>query len=90
MLYTFFLLFISGYWKFIDFDIEQDTAGTDNATSSSSGPKSANDVEGASSSSSAIDSSGNASTVPLGLGLGGLQPKVCSFSIFYEQFMLYI
>ncbi|KAI3727602.1 hypothetical protein L6452_16220 [Arctium lappa] len=54
---------------------QTDTGGTGNATSSSSATKSANDVEGASSSSPVIDNSGNAAAVPLGLGLGGLQPK---------------
>ncbi|KAI3787596.1 hypothetical protein L1987_42179 [Smallanthus sonchifolius] len=54
---------------------QKDAKGTENATSSSSAIKSTNDVEGASSSSTVINNSGNASTVPLGLGLGGLQPK---------------
>ncbi|KAJ0427423.1 putative Ubiquitin-like domain-containing protein [Helianthus annuus] len=48
---------------------------TESMTSSSSALKSTNDAEGASSSKSANDNSGNASAVPLGLGLGGLQPK---------------
>ncbi|KVH95409.1 Ubiquitin [Cynara cardunculus var. scolymus] len=48
--------------------------GAGNAIPSSSATKSVNDVEGASSS-PVIDNSGNASAVPLGLGLGGLQPK---------------
>ncbi|KAK1438639.1 hypothetical protein QVD17_04448 [Tagetes erecta] len=54
---------------------QKNTKGTESTTSSSSTIKSTNDAEGASSSNSVIDNSGNASTVPLGLGLGGLQPK---------------
>ncbi|KAI3812953.1 hypothetical protein L1987_17666 [Smallanthus sonchifolius] len=48
---------------------------TECTTSSSGALKTTNDAEGASSSNSVTDNSGNASTVPLGLGLGGLQPK---------------
>ncbi|KAI3713394.1 hypothetical protein L1987_71971 [Smallanthus sonchifolius] len=54
---------------------QKDTEGTESTTSSSSALTSTNDAEGASSSNSVTDNSGNASTVPLGLGLGGLQPK---------------
>ncbi|PWA96330.1 ubiquitin [Artemisia annua] len=53
----------------------KETVEAGNTTSSSSATKPANEVEGASSSSPVTDNSGSASTVPLGLGLGGLQPK---------------
>lgn len=55
------------------------------ATCISSVPKSANDVEGASSSTPAVDNSGNVSSVPLGLGLGGLQPKVSFCFIYFSM-----
>ncbi|KAI3710848.1 hypothetical protein L2E82_40642 [Cichorium intybus] len=56
-------------------EVRTDTEGAGNTVASSSVNKSANDVEGASSSTPANDNSKNPSTVPLGLGLGGLQPK---------------
>ncbi|KAL8200899.1 hypothetical protein R6Q57_012238 [Mikania cordata] len=54
---------------------QKDTEGTESTTSSSSAIKSTIDAEAASSSNLVTDNSGNASNVPLGLGLGGLQPK---------------
>nr|XP_043606238.1 ubiquitin-like domain-containing protein CIP73 isoform X2 [Erigeron canadensis] len=54
---------------------QTDAEETGNAASSSSTEKPTNDVEGPSSLSPGVNNSGNASSVPLGLGLGGLQPK---------------
>ncbi|XP_076912681.1 ubiquitin-like domain-containing protein CIP73 [Bidens hawaiensis] len=56
-------------------ETKKDTEGTESTTSSSSAIKSTNDAESASSSNTVTDNSGNAPTVPLGLGFGGLQPK---------------
>ncbi|GKE24789.1 hypothetical protein Tco_1436301 [Tanacetum coccineum] len=53
---------------------QTETVEAENTTSSSSATKPANDRR-PSSLSPAADNSGSASTVPLGLGLGGLQPK---------------
>ncbi|XP_071692797.1 ubiquitin-like domain-containing protein CIP73 isoform X2 [Rutidosis leptorrhynchoides] len=55
-------------------EVHSDTEDSGNVTSGTS-VMNTNDVEGASSSTPTTDNSGNASSVPLGLGLGGLQPK---------------